>query len=188
MTIDEIQAINKVLSGDKQAFQPLVERYSRLVFTSALKIVRDRDIAEDIAQEAFLQAFRSLASFRGDAAFSTWLVRIAVNKALDYCRKMKDRDGAEDLGDYPLAHDCGNSPEDLALRKEEIWQMREQVRGLPVLYRKVVYAYYIQQLSYREIAEREGISIKTVESRLYRARAMLRESVTGGEGENVSTP
>jgi len=185
VTIDELIAIKKVLAGDKQAFRPLVEAYSRLVYTSVVKIVRDPDTAQDIAQETFLQAFRSLASFRSESAFSTWLVRIAVNKALDHCRRLKVLPRTEELHDY-ICQD-GPSPETEVLRQENIWQMREQIQRLPGIYRKVIFDYYFQESTYREIAQREGISVKTVESRLYRAKAMLKESMAGGEG-NVSAP
>lgn len=187
MIIDDIHAIKSVLAGNTQAFQPLVERYQRLVFTSVLKIIQDSQAAEDIAQETFLQAYRSLANFRGEAAFSTWIARIAINKSLDYCRRQKPLPQAGEPMDYP-AEVSGSNPEAAVLRKEELWQMREQILGLPGIYRKVIYAYYFKQLSYREIAQEEGISVKTVESRLYRAKAILREPRTGGEGEDVSTP
>lgn len=182
MPIDEFTAIKKVLGGDKQAFRPLVEANSRLVFTAVLRIVRDEGAAEDIAQDAFLQAYRSLASFRGEAAFSTWLARIAVNKALDYCRVQARL--AELPADLPA---FGLGPEGSILAKEEVWQLRDQVRALPPLYRRTISQFYYRGLSYQEIALAEGVSVKTVESRLYRAKEMLRKSIGGGEG-NVLAP
>lgn len=185
MRIEDLVAIKKVLAGDKQAFRPLVEANKRLVFTSVAKIVRDSDVAQDIAQEAFLQAYSSLVSFRGDSAFSTWLVRIAVNKALDYCRRQRVLPLRGEISDTLPCNDP--SPESEVLAKEEVWQMRQQIKALPAIYRRVIHQYYFQELSYREIAEGEGITVKTVESRLYRARAVLRKSMAGGEG-NVSAP
>lgn len=187
MNIDDMIAIDKVLSGDRQAFRPLVETYSRLVFAAVHRIVRDSEAAEDIAQEAFLQAYRSLRDFRRESSFSTWLVRIAVNKALDYCRQQKAVPYTQELQEHSIP-DCEENPETSVLRQEMLWQMREKVQGLPAIYRKVIYEYYFNQLPYKEIAAREGISVKTVESRLYRAKALLKESVIGGEGENVSHP
>ncbi|MGI6364794.1 MAG: RNA polymerase sigma factor [Bacillota bacterium] len=183
--IDELAAINRVLAGDKQAFRPLVEAYSRLVFTSVVKIVRDSEAAQDIAQEAFLQAYRSLANFRSESAFSTWLVRIAINKALDYCRRQRRLPRMEEIPEGLPGDGCG--PEGQVLAQEEVWRMRKQIQALPDIYRRVIYQYYFQERSYREIAQNEGITVKAVESRLYRAKALLRKSMAGGDG-NVSAP
>jgi RNA polymerase sigma-70 factor, ECF subfamily len=98
--IDEQELLKRVAKGQKEAFPPLVEKYGRLVYTAALKIVRDPFMAEDIAQEAFLQAYRSLGTFRHESSFSTWLTRIVVNKSLDHCRKAKH---------LPLPHDQGHT-------------------------------------------------------------------------------
>jgi len=187
VAIDEKPIIEKVLAGDSQAFRPLVDENSRLVFTAVVKIVRDREVAQDIAQDVFLQAYRSLAKFRGESAFSTWLTRIAVNKALDYCRRRKARPQVEELPDF-LPGEDGQNPETEVLKREEIWRMREEIKLLPEIYRNVLYKFYFRQLSYTEIAGQEDVSVKTVESRLYRARSKLRESMLGGEGENVSAP
>lgn len=185
VVIDELAIINKVLAGEGRAFQPLVETYSPLVFTAVAKIVGDRTVAEDIAQEAFLQAYRSLASFRGEATFSTWLTRIAVNKAIDYCRRQRSQPKLEPIPATQAS--CEPGPELELMAKENAWQLREQIQGLPAIYRRAIMQYYFLDLSYREIAESEGISIKTVESRLYRARTILRENIEGGDG-NVSAP
>ncbi len=178
--------IEAVLAGDERAFRPLIESCSSLVYTSILKILRDPNASEDIAQEAFLQAFLSLDKFRMESSFSTWLVRIAVNKALDHLRREKARPPSQELMDALLDENAPN-PEATLLKEEMIWQLREEVQKLPPIYRKVIYEYYFNRLSYREIAAKEGISEKTVESRLYRARNMLRENRAGGEG-NVSAP
>lgn len=181
MAIDEEKIIDGVLAGDVQAFRPLVESYNRLVFTSVVNILRDPIAAEDIAQEAFLQAFLSLDKFRRQSSFSTWLVRIAVNKALDFLRREKARPQAVGLTDAIPSN--APTPENVLLVEESLWQLREEVQQLPPIYRKVVYDFYFNKLSHREIAAKEGISEKTVESRLYRARGMLRQKRTGGEGD-----
>jgi RNA polymerase sigma-70 factor (ECF subfamily) len=185
--IREHKLVEEIIQGNSQAFQPLIERYSRLVYTSVLKIVRAPDIAEDIAQEAFFQAFRSLASFRGESAFSTWLVRIAVNKALDYCRRQKALLETEEMP-ANIADDGGGNPEAVFLKKEEMWRLREQVLNLPPIYRRAIYDYYFNELTYKDIAAREGVSVRAIESRIYRAKAILRNHSLGGEGEDVPAP
>lgn len=185
MPIDELTAIERVLAGDRQAFRHLVEANSPRVYTAVLRIVRDSGAAEEIAQDAFLQAYRSLATFRREAVFTTWLLRIAINKALDYCRSQGSRPPVDrDPADIAS---CLPSPETQVLVKEEIWQLREQVQALPPVYRRVIHQYYFRELSYKQIAQAEGVTEKTVESRLYRAKALLRKSLEGGEG-NVSAP
>jgi RNA polymerase sigma-70 factor (ECF subfamily) len=121
-----------------------------------------------------------------ESSFSTWLVRIAVNKALDHLRKEKARPPSQELMDALLDENAPN-PETMLLEEELIWQLREEVQQLPAIYRKAINEYYFNRLSYREIAAKEGISEKTVESRLYRAKNMLRENRAGGEGD-VSAP
>lgn len=185
VAIEEQKIIDQVIAGDTQAFRPLVESYNRLVYTAVVNILRDPIAAEDIAQEAFLQAFLSLDKFCRQSSFSTWLVRIAVNKALDHLRRERARPGAADLTDAIPSN--APTPEKVLLQEETLWQLREEVLKLPPIYRKVIYDFYFHKLSYKEIAAKEGVSEKTVESRLYRARGMLRQMKTGGEGD-VSAP
>ena len=184
--IEEHDLIQKILGGDSQAFQPLVERYNHLVYTAILKIVRDPNVAEDIAQEAFWQAYRSLDNFRGESGFSTWLTRIAVNKALDHCRRQRNVPQVQELGeDIPGPDD----PQTEILKKEELWLVREEIQNLPAVYRKVILDYYFNDMSYREIAHQDRVAVKTIESRIYRAKALLRNSGIGGdEGGKVSAP
>lgn len=163
----------------------MVEAHAPLVFTAVLKIVADKTVAEDIAQEAFLQAYQSRTSFRGESAFATWLTRIAINKAIDYCRWQRSQPLPEVIPTNQASHEPCPLLELIA--KEDAWQLREQIQTLPPLYRRTINQYYFLDLSYQEIAKEEGISVKTVESRLYRARTLLRKTIEGGEG-NVSAP
>lgn len=112
-------------------------------------------------------------------------MRIAVNKALDYLRREKALPGAVDLTE--AIPSSAPTPEKVLLQEEALWQLREEIGKLPPIYRKVIYDFYFHKLSHREIAAKEGVSEKTVESRLYRARGMLRQMGTGGEGD-VSAP
>ncbi|MDO9533791.1 MAG: sigma-70 family RNA polymerase sigma factor, partial [Bacillota bacterium] len=114
--------ISTVLKGDKKAFQPLVTKYNSLVYSTALRIVGNPDTAEDISQEAFLQAFRSLDKFRFQSSFSTWLVRIAVNKALDYCRQAESHAPFRDEQGVCCSEDLPggtHNPEESVVKLEE---------------------------------------------------------------------
>jgi RNA polymerase sigma factor (sigma-70 family) len=187
--IDEQELIKRVAEGQKDAFPPLVEKYSRLAYTAALRIVRDPFMAEDIAQESFLQAYRSLGSFRQESSFSTWLTRIVVNKSLDHCRRTRHLPSPHDprvLSNNKAGPDSGPDPEAVFLEKEKKATLREKVMGLPGIYRRVIYQHYFNQQSYKEIALREGVSVKTIESRLYRGKALLRTTAGGGvEGDEM---
>lgn len=186
---DERELIMRVTKGQKEAFPPLVEKYSNLVYTAALKIVRDPFAAEDIAQEAFLQAYRSLGSFRHDSSFSTWLTRIVVNKSLDHCRRTKGIPCPQDpdiLSVHKTHPGSGQDPETIFLEKENKATLREKVLNLPGIYRRVIYEHYFNQRTYKEIARTEKVSVKTVESRIYRGKALLRAAPGGGaEGDEM---
>lgn len=178
--IEDKVLIEKVLRGDKSAFHPLVDRYSSLIYTAAVKIVRDPHIARDVAQEAFWQAYRSLEKFRGDSAFPSWLVRITVNKALDYKRRNKrDLLLADSLAASTQATAPG--PEQKVLEKEAATELLTRMDSLPEVYCRMMRLHYIEHLPYSEIARREGISEKTVASRISRAKAMLRSKERRGD-------
>jgi RNA polymerase sigma factor (sigma-70 family) len=181
--IQEKQLLARVLKGEKAAFQPLVIKYSKLVYTTALKIVRDPAAAEDISQEAFWQAFRSLSSFRFQASFSTWLVRITVNKSLDYCRQEKRhrllRDGQELYTRNSIPEDL--DPQEAVIKLEEQSELYRKIENLPDIYRRAILEHYIKRKTYREMAGKEKVSVKTIESRIYRAKAMLKKVEPGGE-------
>lgn len=175
--------VARVLKGEKAAFQPLVIKYSKLVYTTALKIVRDPAAAEDISQEAFWQAFRSLSSFRFQASFSTWLVRITVNKSLDCCRREKCH---HLLRDEQEIYTRNNIPEDLdpqeaVIKLEEQSELYRKIENLPDIYRRAILEHYIMRKTYKEMAGKEKVSVKTIESRIYRAKAMLKKVEPGGE-------
>jgi RNA polymerase sigma-70 factor (ECF subfamily) len=132
--------------------------------------------AEDIAQEAFLRAFRGLDSFKGEAQFSTWLYRISWNLCADWSRRharlRKKTRPIEDAEDLP---DERGQVEKRLLDEEDRVRVRDAVQGLDERYREPVVLLYFQKLSYEQIAAVMDIPLKTVETRLYRARGMLRE-------------
>lgn len=186
--IDEQELLKRAAKGQKDAFPPLVEKYGCLVYSAALKIVRDPFIAEDIAQEAFLQAYRSLGSFRHESSFSTWLTRIVVNKSLDHCRKARHMPAPYDPGkllNHKICTDQRLDPEAVFLEMEKKATLREKVRNLPGIYRRVICQHYFNQQSYKEIALREGVSVKTIESRIYRGKALLRTTAGGGVDDEM---
>lgn len=184
--IQDQELIARVLKGDQKAFQPLVTKYSSLVYSTALRITGNAAAAEDVSQEAFWQAFRSLAGFRFESSFSTWLVRIAVNKALDYCRQAeKHSPFREEQGVCRIPDAAGGvgtpTPEETVIKLEEQAELYLKLKKLPVVYRKALLDHYYNRKSYQEMAHAENISVKTVESRIYRAKKMLKKMQVGGD-------
>jgi RNA polymerase sigma-70 factor (ECF subfamily) len=162
------------------AFEPLVERYRQRVWRLAYQVLRDREEAWDCAQEAFVRAFHSLPSFRGQSAFYTWLFRITVNLATDRQRARAAQArafGAERVPEEEWMRttaDPGPGPDQSATRVEQRERIRHALDSLPPKARTIIMLSDVEGLSYREIAEVLGCPIGTVMSRLHNARKRLK--------------
>lgn len=171
-------------AADESVFAELVNRYSGLVYNVALRSAACADDAADIAQETFLKAWRSLPSFRGDCALSTWITRIALSCACDFARAKKrrafisltgtDADGEEHTIDIPET-DSAALPEEESIRRAEIAAVREAIASLPEEWRMIVTMRDIGGMSYNEIADTLSLELGTVKSRLFRARAAVKD-------------
>ncbi len=165
------QLLFYIKNGQTDLFKELVFRYQSKVMAVAWKVTNNQKDAEDVAQEVFLQAFRSINQFRGDSSFSTWLLKIAMNKSLDWKRKQKEV--LQPFDDVFAG--VGNCTEQLIIEKSNRETIHSAVAYLPEKYKIVITLYYFEERSYKEIGETLGIAAKTVESRLYRARHLLKE-------------
>lgn len=177
----EREIIEKVLSGDTEAFEALVLEHQNKVYSLALRMVGNEEDARDMAQEAFIRAFNSLTGFRGDSKFSVWLYRLTSNICIDFLRsRAKKRtvsmtwsDDESEEGAELEVPDERFSPEEQFERKS----IRESVqRGLDSLspqYREILILREINGLTYEEIGEALGIEEGTVKSRIFRARKKL---------------
>ncbi len=181
MTREEEQAIvRRVQDGDVNAFGDLVAAYEKNVYNLALRMTGSAQDAEDMAQEAFLKAYSSLAGFRGESKFSVWLYRIVSNVCLDFLRKKgkrqtvslsaEDEDGEDVVLDVP---DTAQSPEALLEKKLTRDAVRRGLASLPEDARQILLLREIQGLSYEEIGETLGLEAGTVKSRIFRARKKL---------------
>ncbi|MFB3072574.1 MAG: sigma-70 family RNA polymerase sigma factor, partial [bacterium] len=152
-------------------------QYQERVFALISRMTGDPDRVEDIAQEVFLKAFRSLKSFRGGSSFYTWLYRITVNTALNALRSQGRRQEAslEDLGGLEFLVDPDAGPAEFAARRQLASRVREAIDQLDEQYRTIVYLRELEDLSYEEIAEVVELPVGTVKSRLFRARQHLKE-------------
>lgn len=178
--IDERALIQRCIAGDTAAFEPLVEKYRQRVWRLAYQVLHDREEAWDVAQEAFVRAFHSLPSFRGQSAFYTWLFRITVNVATDRHRQRAaqsrafgpERVTAEEW--ERTAPDAGGGPDQAAARAEQRERIRRALDALPPKARTIIMLSDVEGLSYREIAEVLNCPIGTVMSRLHNARKRLK--------------
>jgi RNA polymerase sigma-70 factor (ECF subfamily) len=183
---DDREAVRQVQAGDREAFEPLVEKYKRKVFRLAYQVLRDQEEALDVAQEAFVKAYRALPAFKGDAAFYTWLFRITMNVALDRKRQRATRARSLGAGDVPpeewerTAVSTDPDPEDVATGAERRERIRKGLDSLSEHHRTIIILSDIEGLQYREIAEVLGIPMGTVMSRLHHARKRLREVLGAG--------
>jgi RNA polymerase sigma-70 factor (ECF subfamily) len=177
----DLQLVERVREGDKQAFGLLVDKYRRKLLRLLSRMVRDQDEIEDIAQETFIKAYRALPQFRGDAAFYTWLYRIGVNTAKNYLvtrgRAMPTvSDQAMNDEDEPderlVAKEIG-TPESELISKQMVMAVNEAVEALPEELRQAITLREIEGMSYEEIAEYMECPIGTVRSRIFRAREAI---------------
>jgi len=178
----EKEIIQRVLGGDKNAFEGLVLENQKNVYNLALKMTRNEEDALDISQEAFIKAFRQLRNFRGDSKFSVWMYRLTYNLCIDFLRRKPKAeaislDREDESGDIaPLEiPDLRFIPEDSAIRSEMRNNITESIKELPLKHREVVVMREIAGMSYEEIAKTLNINVGTVKSRLARSRLKLIE-------------
>ncbi len=174
----EQELVRAAAGRDEAAFEELVRAYENKVYCLALRMCDSPEDAAEVAQEAFLAAWRGLPTFRGEAGFSTWLYRLASNAAIDHLRRAKKQRGDlslddEDLGLDAVSEDPG--PQDAAERQELRQAVTAALRLLSDDHRQVLVLREIQSLSYEEIAEVLELDLGTVKSRISRARSALRK-------------
>ena len=184
MTIDDdLALVERARNGDPEAFRALVVRYQRKAYAVALGIVKDPDLAWDVAQEAFVRVHQHLGEFKADAPFSTWVLRIASNLSIDALRRERQarRSAIEDVpetvlaegADGVLATSLGVNPQETVLRRELAGRMTEALATLPEAHRTILVLRELEGLSYEELAERLSIQKGTVMSRLFHARKKM---------------
>lgn len=162
-------------------FEELVRRYQRPISGYVYRMVGDYDAALDLTQEIFIKIYGSLARYRPEYKFSTWIYKIAHNAAIDHLRRNSGRErsltnGSEaDNYELPLESD-GLSPEQQSEREERRMEIEGVVRSLPTAYRELVVLRHSQDLTYEEIVEVTGLPLGTVKNRLFRAREMMRQT------------
>ncbi len=182
---DEAQIIASILAGNRELYHQLVQPYELSVYRMAMSFMKNETEAEDVAQEAFLKAFRDLANFRGESKFSTWLISITLNEARRRLRRqstvrMESLDEPPDEGakvSPALLRDWREIPSESLERREVRALLQKAIEGLSPIYREVLVLRDIEELSVEETAGALAISISSVKVRLHRARIMLQKEL-----------
>lgn len=180
--MNELELIQQLRAGDEGAFKSLVANYQDLVYNTALGIVQNSEDAQDVAQEVFIQVFRSIDQFKGDARLSTWIYRITTTKALDHIRSRKRKKRFAFITSLFGPNDeLVHEPVDfqhpgVALdRKEQAALLFRMIDQLPENQKVAFTLHKTEELSYQEIADVMKLSVSAVESLLFRARQNLRK-------------
>jgi len=181
------QIIGRVRGGETRMYGELVQRHQDAVFAMALRLLGGRGDAEDAAQEVFLRVYRGLDAFKGEARFSTWLYRITYNLCADWLRRNKRAERrATVIEEAGTVADRRANLEEGILQSETRDNVRRALDGLDERYSSVVVLFYYQKMSYEQIAAVLELPMKTVETRLYRARKLLRERLESEREGGVS--
>jgi RNA polymerase sigma-70 factor (ECF subfamily) len=180
---------NAIENGDQKAYAELMSRYKDSIYFMLLKMVNNRDDADDLTIEAFGKAFKNIRQYTPDYAFSTWLFKIATNNCIDFIRKKRKQTFSIDKGietddGGELNIDIRSSqpdPEENLMKKQKVLMMRDVVERLKPRYRKLVELRYFQERSYEEIAEELNLPLGTVKAQLFRAREFLYQIMKNSE-------
>jgi len=183
----DTELIKQVLSGDQQAFAGLVNRYQDYVFTLVLRIVKGREDAEEVAQDVFVKAYRSLKDFRGDSKFSTWLYTIASTSGISFLRKKKmDIQSLDNEKVFELADSADSGfRSNLVEQKSKREMVSHAIAMLSPEDAEVITLFYKHEQSLQEMARILGQESNTVKVRLHRARTRLKEKMETYFSEEV---
>lgn len=180
-SIIDLELVRKAKAGDQAAFSQLMGKYRDSVFFMILKMIHNRDDAEDLTMVAFGKAFNNIQNYTEDFGFSTWLFRIATNNCIDFIRKKKlqttsiDQPTRASDGEVaPIAvKDKTSTPEESIIKEQRAQKMRDVLQKLDPKYRQLIEYRYFEELSYDEIAEKMDLPLGTVKAQLFRAKDML---------------
>jgi len=184
---DDLTLVQRVRTGDQRAFKTLVERYQKKVFSVALGMLKDREEARDVSQEAFVKVYKYLDHFKGDASFYTWLYRITVNICIDVMRRKGASKGDQVEFDETIQLDTseanlgalgsklGTNPQKAMLRKELAEKIEAALKEVPEKHRAILLLRELEGMSYEDLARTLEIPKGTVMSRLFHARLKVQK-------------
>jgi len=173
--MSDYEIIQACLDGDRDCFSELVSRYKNLVYSIILRMVIDKEEANDLAQEVFIKIYKNLNKYHSDFKFSTWIMRITTNHVIDYRRKKKQQ--TIPIEDIELVVSEDASPEARYIEKENLEVLKKVVESLPDMYKVPIVLYHQQGLSYQEIAAVVEEPLSKVKNRIFRGRKMLKDGL-----------
>ena len=181
--LNDSDLIKKTLKGDDHSFSLLVDKHKDFVFSMAVRILQNEQLAEEVAQDSFLNAYKALKSFEGKSKFSTWLYRITYNVALNALKKenrnrvfFSDQEPEEYMS-YSISNQINDSTLDDVERNDMGDIVRECIAKLPSKFASILTMYHLNQMKYDEISELMRLPIGTVKSYIHRGRVMLRKLI-----------
>ncbi len=179
---DDLAVVDRILSGDRRAYEQLVRRHERRVFRVTFAVLGNFEDAEEAMQDTFVKAFRHISQFRRESRFTTWLTRIAINEALQRRQSRKEfvpfdeSSGAAQF--VPRRYEMWRADPEKLYGKRELRQIIEAaIQSLPAIYREAFALRDVEEMSAEEAAEAIGITVGALKSRLLRARLMVRETL-----------
>lgn len=174
MTTNDDQLITAIISGNTNAYGQLVDRYKDMVFTLALRMLKHREEAEEVAQDAFIKVYKSLHKFKGDSKFSTWIYKVTYNTCLDRIKKNKKHLNDVAIDEYTehKLETVDNALEGM-IKAEKSALIKECINKLPSESAYLLTMYYFEELSLEEISDVVGITANTIKVKLFRARKKL---------------
>ncbi|RHX91969.1 RNA polymerase sigma factor [Leptospira stimsonii] len=185
---EDWDCIQKVLHGDFNSFEQLMNRYQGLVYSQAIKAFRNETEAEDFTQDIFLKAFESLSTFQGRSQFSTWLFTIARNEIIRrYRKEHPEISGLDALilaeNEKEKKKEITSEQENKLLNQESSEKIRNLVENLPDVYRKPIALHYFENMSYKEISKKLNLKMNTLKSYIFRGKEIMRDWLNKEENE-----
>ncbi|MFN1833778.1 RNA polymerase sigma factor [Balneola sp. MJW-20] len=179
-SLEDDKLVDQALKGNESAYAKLVDKYDRSLYFHIRKMIKEKELVEDLVQEVFMKAFHNLSSYSNEYAFSTWLYRIATNHTIDYLRKKKLQTLSIDqpfkTGDGEMEMqlpDTNFSTDEPVIKKERKNIVQNAIQDLPEKYRLVIEMRHMEEKSYQEISEILDLPLGTVKAHIFRARELL---------------
>lgn len=183
---EERRWIQEVLSGNKQAYAHIINKYKNPLYATILRMTKNPQDAQDFVQEAFIKVYRQLGKYDETGKFSSWMYRVAINHCMDEFRKKRYKMKQVEINEGQVLN--SNHPEVIFLKKEKSRQLERLIASLPQDERMIILLRYVNELSYSEISELVDIPLSTVRNKLHRAKKKMRDTINreGGDFHELS--
>lgn len=172
---EELQWIQEVLSGNKQSYAHIINKYKNLLYATVLRMTKNPQIAQDLVQESFIKVYHQLGKFDNKGSFSSWIYRVTINHCMDEFRKKSYQMKQTEITEERVADSI--HPEVILLKKEKSRQLERLIATLPEDERLIILLRYVNELSYEEISDLVEVPLSGVRNKLHRAKKKMRETV-----------